>query len=126
MPKVITLSGLRLAGADLPMLEPAGGPCAGQYVKEVVIDGKTYCQSTETGKIYDPKTGMEIEPEVPGNRPLLYGISMGAGALVGIIVAATSAKKNKGTMMAVGAGAGALVGAMLLAMTWPKPEEDVA
>jgi hypothetical protein len=120
MPRVITLTGLHQMGADLPVPEPVGGSCASRYAKEIVIDGKTYCQSIETGKIYDPATGDEIEPAAKGGRLLNYGIAMGAGALVGIFAVAMSSKKKKGAMLAVGAGTGAAVGAVLLAMTWPK------
>lgn len=125
MAKVITLSGLvgRMGVETLPEEEPIGGSCASKYSEEITIDGKLYCKSIETGRIYDAETGEEYIAKVPSSKLLVYGISAGAGLLVGVIVAATSAKKNKGTMMAVGAGVGAATGAVLLAMTWPKEEE---
>lgn len=110
MSRVITLSGLRLGAED------ASG-CGAQHVK-VVIDGKEYCQSVETGKIYDPVTGDEYKGEAKGSRLLNYAVSIGVGAVVGLLIA--SSKSRKVSMRALGAGAGGLAGAALLAMTWPK------
>lgn len=122
MPKTITLTGLRL-GAD----DAQGDPPCGQYMEPILIDGKHYCRSTETGKIYDPATNEEVVPKVPGSRLLNYGITMGIGALVGIMaVAARSKRPMMGTKIMVGAGVGAAVGALLLAVTWPRREAGSA
>jgi hypothetical protein len=117
MPKVITLTGLHQMGAAP---EPVGGSCASRYAKEIVIDGKTYCQSIETGQIYDPVTMEEYKEPVEGSRLVNYAIAMGAGALVGFLVGLERSKK--GSMRALGAGVGAGLGALLLAVTWPKKE----
>ena len=127
MAKVITLAGLvGRMGETTPEPEPVGGDCASRYSEEITIDGRLYCKSIETGRIYDKETGDEYIVKVGGNKKLLYGICAGVGALAGLVIAVTSAKKNKAALAAVGTGTGALVGAALLAMTWPKVEEGEA
>jgi hypothetical protein len=121
MPQVITLSGLQQLGAAVE-----GCAALGDKMEVVVIDGRTYCRSTETGKIYDPATGDEYKGEVKGSRLLNYAVSVGVGAVVGLIVAMAGKKKASVARGALGAGVGGLAGAAILAMTWPKakaPEE---
>jgi hypothetical protein len=111
--KVITLTGLRLGAAPA-----VGGSCASRYAKEIVINGKTYCQSTETGQIYDPVTMEEYDSSVKGSKLLNYGLAMGVGAVVGLMFAAMNTKK--GGARALGAAAGAGLSALVLFATWPK------
>lgn len=110
MPRVITLSGLR----------GTSGVCDQPYMERIIVDGKEYCRSTETGRIYDPATGAEAVGATGSSRLLNYAISAGVGALVGLMVA--SSKSKRLGMRALGAGVGGLAGAALLAITWPKKE----
>jgi len=116
---------------------PVGGSCAAQGAHEVVIGDMTYCiyptalHGDDCGSgdyvkaIYQGEECC-VPPEVVAaglatpvySKLLNYGLSMGAGALVGLVVAVS--KSKKGSVRAAGLGIGAAVGAILLAITWPK------
>lgn len=133
MGKVITLSGMRMGLAN-----PATENCAalgGTWEKVEAEDGSEYGLCTlpdgtlcEEWALYRGECGpADIAPVEPveepteGSKLLNYGIAMGAGALVGIMVG-VSMKKPRGSKALIGAGVGAALGAVVLAMTWPKKE----
>lgn len=121
--RAITLTGLQRMGAANPAdlaCAARGGTieirtgASGQYGVCVFPDGSE-CDSWALyrGECAPASSTVEKYP-----RLLNYGISMGVGALVGLMVAASQSKR--GSMRALGAGVGAGLSALILAITWPR------
>jgi len=128
MGKVITLSGLR---GNMGAENPASANCiaqggtevirktaAGEYGVCVFPNGSECEEWALYRKECQPASATVEESQKTYPRLLNYGIAAGAGALVGLLVAASKSKKFVPRL--AGAGVGAAVTTLILVLTWPK------